>query len=52
MTGLMMKRIVFPLLFLLTLLQAVQMQAETRELWIDNGSRHIYGELFTPPDAR
>ena len=52
MTGLMMKRIVFPLLFLLALLPAVQMQAETRELWIDNGSRHIYGELFTPPDAR
>ena len=47
-----MKRIVFPLLLLLALLPAVQMQAETRELWIDNGSRHIYGELFTPPDAR
>lgn len=24
----------------------------TQELWIKNGKRHIYGELFTPPNAK
>lgn len=32
--------------------QAPVSQSNIQELWIENGSRHIYGELFTPQNIR
>lgn len=52
----MMKKIFISLLLLLAFTAAAQAQApkaqNTKELWIENGSRRIFGELFTPQNAR
>ena len=51
-----MTKKIFP--FLLMLLNAVGMQAQPptdgsiNELWIDNGARHIFGELFRSSDVK
>lgn len=54
----MMKKIFISLLVLLAFTAAAAAQAQatkaqnTKELWIENGSRRIYGELFTPQNAK
>jgi arabinogalactan endo-1,4-beta-galactosidase len=52
----MMKKIFISLLLLLAFTAAAQAQApkaqNTKELWIENGSRRIFGELFTPQNAK
>ena len=51
-----MKKIFISLLLLLAFTAAAQAQApkaqNTKELWIENGSRRIFGELFTPQNAK
>ena len=51
-----MKKIFIFLLLLLAFTAAAQAQApkaqNTKELWIENGSRRIFGELFTPQNAK
>ena len=51
-----MKKIFISLLLLLAFTAAAQAQApkaqNTKELWIENGNRRIFGELFTPQNAR
>ena len=51
--------VITSLLLLLTLIAVAQTRQQnaastpnTQELWIENGSRRIYGELFTPQNAK
>ena len=47
-----MKRLLSLLLLLITLSVGAQTKGDVKSLWIENGSRRIYGELFTPQNAK
>ena len=48
----MMQKMITPLLLLITLAAQAQKADNTQDLWIENGKRHIFGELFTPQQPR